>query len=97
VEEEEEPKEGEEPKAEVLVWSFWISVLYFRFSNVLSIWSVLLLSYQGDTNKTKKTKTEKYWDWELANETKPIWVSLSYYTCFDGVGMPISCILPLIY
>ncbi|KAH0899512.1 hypothetical protein HID58_049080 [Brassica napus] len=25
--------------------------------------------------KTKKTtKTEKYWDWELANETKPLWM-----------------------
>ncbi|KAL6983283.1 hypothetical protein U1Q18_016673 [Sarracenia purpurea var. burkii] len=24
--------------------------------------------------KKKKTKTEKYWDWELANETKPIWM-----------------------
>ncbi|XP_068643470.1 heat shock protein 90-5, chloroplastic-like [Aristolochia californica] len=24
--------------------------------------------------KKKKTVTEKYWDWELANETKPIWM-----------------------
>ncbi|XVE85676.1 hypothetical protein DITRI_Ditri17bG0109900 [Diplodiscus trichospermus] len=24
--------------------------------------------------KKKTTKTEKYWDWELANETKPIWM-----------------------
>ncbi|KAL5078873.1 hypothetical protein RYX36_007294 [Vicia faba] len=47
VEEEEEPKEGEEPKAE------------------------------GDVKKTKKTKTEKYWDWELGNETKPIWMRSS--------------------
>ncbi|KAI4357947.1 hypothetical protein L6164_001861 [Bauhinia variegata] len=45
VEEEEEPKEGEEPKAE-----------------------------QGEKTMKKKTKTEKYWDWELANETKPIWM-----------------------
>ncbi|EPS62156.1 hypothetical protein M569_12637, partial [Genlisea aurea] len=28
----------------------------------------------GEKKKTKKTKTEKYWDWELANETKPIWM-----------------------
>ncbi|XP_004297188.1 PREDICTED: heat shock protein 83 [Fragaria vesca subsp. vesca] len=42
VEEEEEPKEGEEVKPE------------------------------GE--KKKKTITEKYWDWELANETKPIWM-----------------------
>ncbi|CAN6167328.1 unnamed protein product [Urochloa humidicola] len=26
------------------------------------------------TEKKKKTITEKYWDWELANETKPIWM-----------------------
>ncbi|CAI9265302.1 unnamed protein product [Lactuca saligna] len=26
---------------------------------------------QGE--KKKKIKTENYWDWELANETKPIW------------------------
>jgi len=31
---------------------------------------------QGEKKKTKKTKTEKYWDWELVNETKPIWVSI---------------------
>ncbi|KAK9008531.1 hypothetical protein V6N11_075420 [Hibiscus sabdariffa] len=27
-----------------------------------------------DVKKKKTTKTEKYWDWELANETKPIWM-----------------------
>lgn len=27
-----------------------------------------------ETKKKKKTVTEKYWDWELANETKPIWM-----------------------
>ncbi|WJZ81351.1 hypothetical protein VitviT2T_001197 [Vitis vinifera] len=27
-----------------------------------------------DQKKKKKTITEKYWDWELANETKPIWM-----------------------
>ncbi|GFP95302.1 heat shock protein 83 [Phtheirospermum japonicum] len=43
VEEEEEPKEGEEIP-------------------------------EGEKKMTKKTKTEKYWDWELANETKPIWM-----------------------
>ncbi|KAL8227670.1 hypothetical protein R6Q57_015254 [Mikania cordata] len=30
--------------------------------------------------KKKKTITEKYWDWELANETKPIWV------CFNTIN-----------
>ncbi|XP_020114769.1 heat shock protein 90-5, chloroplastic-like [Ananas comosus] len=29
---------------------------------------------EGETKKKKKTVTEKYWDWELANETKPIWM-----------------------
>ncbi|KAF7808991.1 heat shock protein 90-5, chloroplastic [Senna tora] len=29
---------------------------------------------EGEQKKTKKTKTEKYWDWELANETKPLWM-----------------------
>ncbi|GAA0154314.1 Hsp90 family chaperone [Lithospermum erythrorhizon] len=29
---------------------------------------------EGEKKKTKKTKTKKYWDWELANETKPIWM-----------------------
>ncbi|KAM7464421.1 hypothetical protein LguiA_032542 [Lonicera macranthoides] len=29
---------------------------------------------EGVKKKTKKSKTEKYWDWELANETKPIWM-----------------------
>lgn len=28
---------------------------------------------EGEKKKTK-TVTEKYWDWELANETKPIWL-----------------------
>lgn len=35
----------------------------------------ILLLLQGEKKKKKKTITEKYWDWELANETKPIWVS----------------------
>ncbi|KAL5987484.1 hypothetical protein ACLOJK_035232 [Asimina triloba] len=29
---------------------------------------------EGEMKKKKTTKTEKYWDWELANETKPIWM-----------------------
>ncbi|XP_047970063.1 heat shock protein 90-5, chloroplastic-like [Salvia hispanica] len=29
---------------------------------------------EGEKKKVKKTKTEKYWDWELTNETKPIWM-----------------------
>ena len=37
--------------------------------------------------KKKKTKTvvEKYWDWELTNETQPIWVNLrvSLISVFD--------------
>ncbi|KAF8378528.1 hypothetical protein HHK36_029871 [Tetracentron sinense] len=29
---------------------------------------------KSEGEKKKKTVTEKYWDWELANETKPIWM-----------------------
>ncbi|GLT91692.1 hypothetical protein SLE2022_095680 [Rubroshorea leprosula] len=29
---------------------------------------------EGEKQKKKTSKTEKYWDWELANETKPIWM-----------------------
>ncbi|KAK9755142.1 hypothetical protein RND81_01G005300 [Saponaria officinalis] len=29
---------------------------------------------EGERKKKKKTITEKYWEWELANETKPIWM-----------------------
>ncbi|XP_042490883.1 heat shock protein 90-5, chloroplastic-like [Macadamia integrifolia] len=29
---------------------------------------------EEEKKKKKKTITEKYWDWELANETKPIWM-----------------------
>lgn len=29
---------------------------------------------EGEKKKKKKTVTEKYWDWELANDTKPIWM-----------------------
>lgn len=32
------------------------------------------LQPEGEKKKKKTTKTEKYWDWELANETKPIWM-----------------------
>lgn len=36
---------------------------------------VFCVFLQGEKKTKKTTKTEKYWDWELANETKPIWVS----------------------
>lgn len=93
MEEEEEPKEGEEPKAEVT------SVVFLDISVVVSFFNCyqyqiffFVLFYQGDVKKTKKTKTEKFWDWELGNETKPIWVSLSY------IGVPMrSVTLPIIY
>lgn len=35
----------------------------------------MYFAFQGEKKKKKKTVTEKYWDWELANETKPIWVT----------------------
>jgi hypothetical protein len=76
VEEEEESKEGEEASE--------VSCVYIRFclgSEKLTPFFVLhcptfiFLLLQGEKKKKMKTVTEKYWDWELANETKPIWVS----------------------
>ncbi|KAK6133779.1 hypothetical protein DH2020_032490 [Rehmannia glutinosa] len=37
-------------------------------------WQEKSRTVEEEKKKTKKTKTEKYWDWELANETKPIWM-----------------------
>ncbi|KAF2282941.1 hypothetical protein GH714_043258 [Hevea brasiliensis] len=37
-------------------------------------WQEKSRTVEDEKKKTKKTKTEKYWDWELANETKPIWM-----------------------
>jgi hypothetical protein len=53
----------------------------FCFSNVSSNLTPFAtnsawFNTQGEKQKKKKTITEKYWDWELANETKPIWVSV---------------------
>ncbi|XP_022776680.1 heat shock protein 90-5, chloroplastic isoform X2 [Durio zibethinus] len=36
-------------------------------------WQEKSRTVEGEKKK-KTTKTEKYWDWELANETKPIWM-----------------------
>uniref|UniRef100_A0A7N2MAZ9 Histidine kinase/HSP90-like ATPase domain-containing protein n=1 Tax=Quercus lobata TaxID=97700 RepID=A0A7N2MAZ9_QUELO len=33
---------------------------------------------QSEKKKKTKTVVEKYWDWELTNETQPIWVSLRF-------------------
>ena len=85
MEEEEEPKEGEEPKEEVTSVVFLnvgLLVLYFFKFVTNTKWVCFCMSYQGEKKKVKKTKTEKYWDWELANETKPIWVSLGYIYFF---------------
>ncbi|KAL6844838.1 hypothetical protein ACP4OV_025497 [Aristida adscensionis] len=60
VEEEEEAKEGEEA-AEPLEPELYKNP--FQFNANFS-----------EKKKKKKTITEKYWDWELANETKPIWM-----------------------
>lgn len=70
MEEEEEPKEGEEPKPDVTSLLILFGDLH---CSPKSKYLTGFLVFQGE--KKKKTKTEKYWDWELANETKPIWVS----------------------
>lgn len=49
--------------------------------NLIFGWYSVYKYLQGEKKKTKKTKTEKYWDWELTNETKPIWVSLLNDIC----------------
>lgn len=77
-------------------------LVLYCFSNLLPIQSVLnllsipsdsiCLCYKGEKKKVKKTKTEKYWDWELANETKPIWVSLRYIY-FYGARTLFPCII----
>ncbi|RRT35352.1 hypothetical protein B296_00045609 [Ensete ventricosum] len=66
VEEEEDSKEGEEAKTEV--GNLMADIVVFctqRLTSFSANWQ--------DEKKKKKTVTEKYWDWELANETKPIW------------------------
>ncbi|XP_039033525.1 heat shock protein 90-5, chloroplastic isoform X2 [Hibiscus syriacus] len=40
-----------------------------------------------DVKKKKTTKTEKYWDWELANETKPIWGEVEFRSVLYIPGM----------
>lgn len=59
-----------------------VSTLISCFSHFLFFGQVEEEAEEGeeaseDTSKEskKKTITEKYWDWELINETKPIWVS----------------------
>lgn len=53
----------------VKVVPFLILLLSFSISDEISN------SLQQKKKKTKKV-VEKYWDWELINETQPIWVSL---------------------
>ncbi|KAG6426175.1 hypothetical protein SASPL_110393 [Salvia splendens] len=43
-------------------------------SKLISRGTQITLYLRGEKKKVKKTKTEKYWDWELTNETKPIWM-----------------------
>jgi hypothetical protein len=42
----------------------------------------------------KKTKTviEKYWDWELSNETQPIWVRFIFFLFIDIIMIVYACI-----
>ncbi|MBA0855688.1 hypothetical protein Goshw_017354 [Gossypium schwendimanii] len=40
-----------------------------------------------EVKKKKTTKTEKYWDWELANETKPIWGEVEFRSVLYIPGM----------
>uniref|UniRef100_A0A0D6QZ35 Histidine kinase/HSP90-like ATPase domain-containing protein n=1 Tax=Araucaria cunninghamii TaxID=56994 RepID=A0A0D6QZ35_ARACU len=57
---------------------------------------------EGQKKKKTKTVTEKYWDWELANETQPIWMRNSkdvsaeeynefYKKTFNEFMDPLAC------
>lgn len=57
---------------------------------------------EGEKKKKTKTVTEKYWDWELANETQPIWMRNSkevtveeynefYKKTFNEYMDPLAC------
>lgn len=57
---------------------------------------------EGQKQKKTKTITEKYWDWELANETQPIWMRNSkevsveeynefYKKTFNEFMDPLAC------
>lgn len=61
--------------------AFLILLLSFPISDEFSC------SLQQKKKKTKKV-VEKYWDWELTNETQPIWVSLQIIIscCYDPKG-----------
>jgi hypothetical protein len=45
--------------------------------------------------KKKKSITEKYWDWELSNDTKPIWVcslSVNYSQSRPRIASRSTCL-----
>ncbi|XVF85729.1 hypothetical protein PTKIN_Ptkin17bG0140700 [Pterospermum kingtungense] len=48
--------------------------LYLRSDDKYEFSDPTRIQNLGEKQKKKTTKTEKYWDWELANETKPIWM-----------------------
>ncbi|KAA0046053.1 heat shock protein 90-6 [Cucumis melo var. makuwa] len=53
------------------VWiMFWITTCTMKFS----INSNLIDDFAVQKKKKTKTVVEKYWDWELTNETQPIWL-----------------------
>lgn len=88
VEEEETPKEGEE-KPEVRLVTDMVIMISFTCNRVFQANCPdyeHLCGFQGEKQKKKTTKTEKYWDWELTNETKPIWVSSNrFWLCLEAI------------
>lgn len=68
-------KDDQDGNVEVSCWLL-ISLLLMHNILLLNLISKChLLLFQQKKKKTK-TVVEKYWDWELTNETQPIWVSL---------------------
>lgn len=61
-------------------FSFLVLRIYLdqnqRIARCVRIVSLELMSFFITFQRKKKTKkvVERYWDWELTNETQPIWV-----------------------
>jgi hypothetical protein len=58
----------------VLLHRFPVSQILLRRFCLILLVDTLLWCQQ--TKKKTKTVVEKYWDWELTNETQPIWVRI---------------------
>ncbi|CAN1838714.1 Heat shock protein 90-5, chloroplastic [Linum perenne] len=58
----------------IYTWQEKSRTFEVRVGYKFAVSAVACDSSLGEKKMKKTTKTEKYWDWELANETKPIWM-----------------------